>query len=276
MQKVSWSPPAIEDYAIIGDCRSAALVSRDCSVDWLCWRRFDSPSLFAAILDPKIGGRFRVGSAGPCPVSRRYVGETSVLETTFVTDTGVLRLTDLMPVDSEDRKCGRLWAAHHVLRWVECLEGEVEIEILCDPRPGYGREACRLADRGPLGLYFERRGRAFIPPLGEEAVLRRLGTNGLVYRYRGFDDGLPGDEGAFGSCSFWAVGAYALAGETETAEALFDRVLGHANDLGLFAEEIDPADGAALGNFPQAFTHVGLIDAALMLDAARAGDGVER
>jgi len=599
--------PAIEDYAIIGDCRSAALVSRDGSIDWLCWPRFDSPSLFGAILDPDNGGRFSVRPVAPATITRRYIGETNVLETTFVTDGGVLRLTDLMPVDSEAGKRRKLWAAHQILRRVECLEGAVEIEIQCDPRPNYGREACRLQDRGPLGLYFEKRGHAFIlrseiplqvsdtddgarlchrleagerrhlsavytdrepsfvPPLGEEAerrirgtldwwsawsarctydgpyrdavvrsalvlkllsyapsgaivaapttslpewrggvrnwdyrycwlrdasltlrslfdlgfpeeaeaflhwlthstrlswpdlqilydvhgetelteeelsalagfadsrpvrignqacdqfqldiygevidaayafvrhgggltgatarllvgfgktacrrwrepdegiwevrggrqhhtyskamcwvaldrllrlhragklqapvdlfererealraeieargfnqrlgsyvsvyggdgldasllllarhgfvdprsqrargtrdaVLDRLGANGLLYRYRGVDDGLPGDEGAFGICSFWAVDAYALAGEIEAAEALFQAVLARANDVGLFAEQIDPADGSALGNFPQAFTHVGLIDAALVLEAARSNE----
>lgn len=102
-----------------------------------------------------------------------------------------------------------------------------------------------------------------------DAILERLGANGLLYRYRDVDDGLSGNEGAFGICSFWAVDAYALAGEIDAAEALFAGVLERANDVGLFAEEIDPADGSALGNFPQAFTHVGLIDAALVLDAAR-------
>jgi len=606
------TPPAsrnaIEDYAIIGDCRSAALISREGSIDWLCWPRFDSPSLFAAILDQDKGGRFSVRPVAPARITRRYLGETNVLETTFVTDGGVLRLTDLMPVTSEADKRRSMWASHQILRRVECIEGAVDIEIRCDPRPSYGRESCRLKDRGALGLYFEKQGRAFVlrseiplrlsrteegvrqrhrlqagdrhhlsavyserepsfvPPLGEEAerrigltldwwsawsarctyegphrdavvrsalvlkllayapsgaiiaapttslpewrggtrnwdyrfcwlrdasltlralfdlgfpeealaflhwlthstrltwpdlqilydvhgetelaeeeltalsgfadsrpvrignqasdqfqldiygevidaayafvrqggrltaatarllvgfgktvcrrwrepdegiwevragrrhhtyskamcwvaldrllqlhqagklrapvewfererdalraeidargfnqrlgsyvsvyegdeldasllllarhgfiephsqrargtrdaIIEALGSNGLLYRYLGIDDGLPGDEGAFGICSFWAVDAYALAGELQAAEALFERVLGYANDLGLFAEEIDPADGSALGNFPQAFTHVGLIDAALSLAGARRDNG---
>ncbi|MBK1632106.1 glycosyl hydrolase [Thiohalocapsa halophila] len=599
---------AIEDYAIIGDCRSAALISREGSIDWLCWPRFDSPSLFAAILDQDKGGRFSVRPVAPARITRRYLGETNVLETTFVTDGGVLRLTDLMPVTSEADKRRSMWASHQILRRVECIEGAVDIEIRCDPRPSYGRESCRLKDRGALGLYFEKQGRAFVlrseiplrlsrteegvrqrhrlqagdrhhlsavyserepsfvPPLGEEAerrigltldwwrawsarctyegphrdavvrsalvlkllayapsgaiiaapttslpewrggtrnwdyrfcwlrdasltlralfdlgfpeealaflhwlthstrltwpdlqilydvhgetelaeeeltalsgfadsrpvrignqasdqfqldiygevidaayafvrqggrltaatarllvgfgktvcrrwrepdegiwevragrrhhtyskamcwvaldrllrlhqagklrapvewfererdalraeidargfnqrlgsyvsvyegdeldasllllarhgfiephsqrargtrdaIIEALGSNGLLYRYLGIDDGLPGDEGAFGICSFWAVDAYALAGELQAGEALFERVLGYANDLGLFAEEIDPADGSALGNFPQAFTHVGLIDAALSLAGARRDNG---
>jgi GH15 family glucan-1,4-alpha-glucosidase len=104
------------------------------------------------------------------------------------------------------------------------------------------------------------------------AVHARLGRNGLLYRYRE-DDGLAPGEGAFGICSFWAVTAQALGGDRRGAAEAFERLLGYANDVGLFAEEIDPATGAALGNFPQAFTHVGLIDAALTLapGAARGG-----
>ncbi|MGH7670725.1 MAG: glycoside hydrolase family 15 protein, partial [Gemmatimonadaceae bacterium] len=96
-------------------------------------------------------------------------------------------------------------------------------------------------------------------------VREKLGVDGLLYRYLADDDGLPGHEGAFGICSFWAVSCLAQAGEHAKAAAAFEHVLSYANDLGLFAEEIDPGSGAALGNFPQAFTHVGLIDAALQL-----------
>jgi GH15 family glucan-1,4-alpha-glucosidase len=103
-------------------------------------------------------------------------------------------------------------------------------------------------------------------------IQQRLGANGLLYRYRRTDDGISGDEGAFGICSFWAVSAQALVGDRDGAATAFERVLPFANDVGLFAEEIDPATGAALGNFPQAFTHVGVIDAALVLAAAARGD----
>ncbi|WP_303906905.1 glycoside hydrolase family 15 protein [Thiohalomonas denitrificans] len=598
---------AIGDYAIIGDCRSAALISRSGSIDWLCRPRFDSPSLFGALLDPEKGGRFAVRPTAHFTTRRRYVGDTNVLETTFYTDNGVLRLTDLMPVDSEENKRRQLWAAHQILRRVECVEGEVEVEVICDPRPNYGREQCRPRDRGRLGIYYEHQGRAlilrsempitissrngaaylqhtlragecrhlstvytvsepsFIPPLGEEAERRirasldwwtawsnrctytgphasmvrrsalvlklmtfapsgavvaapttslpewpggvrnwdyrycwlrdasltlralyelgygeegnafidwlmhstrltrpelqiiynvygetgldeseldhlagfagsrpvrigndashqfqldiygevidavyefvrhgghldapeqkllvgfgktacrrwrepdegiwevrggrkhhtyskamcwvaldrllrlhheghlkrapvelfraerdalraeieqrgysaevdsyvstldgedldasllllsrhgyldprseragrtreaireKLGRNGLLYRYRAQDDGLPGEEAAFGICSFWAVADLALAGEIRQAEGLFECIIGYANDVGLFAEEINPDSGAALGNFPQAFTHVGLVDAALLIEDAKRG-----
>jgi GH15 family glucan-1,4-alpha-glucosidase len=95
-------------------------------------------------------------------------------------------------------------------------------------------------------------------------VLERLGRDGLVYRYQAdTDDGLPPGEGAFGVCSFWAVECLARGGDVDAAVRSFDRLLALANDVGLYGEEIDPTTGAHLGNFPQAFTHLGLINAAL-------------
>jgi GH15 family glucan-1,4-alpha-glucosidase len=150
------SYPAIGDYAVIGDCRSAALISRDGSVDWLCLPRFDSPAVFAALLDQRDGGSFSVRPAGEYESSRRYVGDTNVLETTFRTDTGTLRLVDLMPVTGEAEKRRELWPNHQLLRQVECLDGEVEVEVLCDPRPDYGRIVPRSDDRGAFGFRFHQ------------------------------------------------------------------------------------------------------------------------
>jgi GH15 family glucan-1,4-alpha-glucosidase len=99
-----------------------------------------------------------------------------------------------------------------------------------------------------------------------ERVRERLGCNGFLYRYLE-PDGLPHGEGAFVICSFWLVEALALQGKLEDATAEFDRLVSAANDLGLMAEEIDPQSGAHLGNFPQAFSHVGLIHAAEVLAA---------
>jgi GH15 family glucan-1,4-alpha-glucosidase len=97
-------------------------------------------------------------------------------------------------------------------------------------------------------------------------IHEKLARDGLVYRYEtATDDGLPPGEGAFGLCSFWAVECVAHGGNVEGATRTFERLLAYANNVGLFAEEIDPDTGAALGNFPQAFTHIGLINAALTL-----------
>ncbi|MGE3795869.1 MAG: glycoside hydrolase family 15 protein, partial [Dehalococcoidia bacterium] len=149
----------ISDYALIGDCRSAALVSREGSIDWLCWPRFDSPSLFAAILDRDRGGRFSVRPVDPFTSTRRYLGETAILETTFQTRDGLARLTDLMPVASEREKAGALWPDHELLRRVECVEGTVEVEVVFDPRPDYGRIVPRLEHWPNVGLACEHMGR---------------------------------------------------------------------------------------------------------------------
>jgi GH15 family glucan-1,4-alpha-glucosidase len=106
-----------------------------------------------------------------------------------------------------------------------------------------------------------------------EAIARDLTEDGLVLRYRNEEglnaDGLTGEEGTFVICSFWLVCCLAQAGEVDRAEQLFDQLAGYANDLGLLAEEIDTASGEQLGNFPQAFSHIGLITAAYEIDKAR-------
>ena len=104
-----------------------------------------------------------------------------------------------------------------------------------------------------------------------EQIERRLLRNGLVYRYRDTDDGLPGAEATFAMCSFWLVDNYVLLGRLKDAESLFRHLLSYANDVALFAEEIDPTNGAQLGNFPQGFAHIALINSALRLEAARHG-----
>ena len=102
------------------------------------------------------------------------------------------------------------------------------------------------------------------------AIQERLTTDGLVHRYL-TDDGLPGDEGAFAICSFWLSDNLALQGRHDEARGLFERVCSFANDVGLLAEEIDPRTGEQLGNFPQAFTHVALINGAFHLQRRERG-----
>lgn len=155
----------ISDYALIGDCRGAGLVSRDGSLDWLCVPRFDSPSLFAALLDAEAGGRFRIRPAGAFTASRRYLSDTNILETTFTAlgspgDAVVLR--DLMPVSSEQDKRRRFAPQHEVLREVEGCSGEMELDVLYEPRPAYGRCRPVLHQRGALGLWCDAHGAALV------------------------------------------------------------------------------------------------------------------
>lgn len=104
-----------------------------------------------------------------------------------------------------------------------------------------------------------------------EAIERRLIKNGLVYRYSQdeTDDGIGGEEGTFTACAFWLVETYVLQGRIAEAERLFDYIIRHANDLGLMSEEIHPITGEQLGNFPQGFTHIGLINAACRIATAK-------
>jgi GH15 family glucan-1,4-alpha-glucosidase len=101
-----------------------------------------------------------------------------------------------------------------------------------------------------------------------DAINRTLRDGDFVYRYLA-DDGVPGGEGSFLNCSFWLVSALARCGRGDEAVALFARLAARANDVGLYSEEIDPASGAFLGNFPQALVHLALIDAAIAI--ARCG-----
>jgi GH15 family glucan-1,4-alpha-glucosidase len=156
------SYPPINDYALIGNCRSAGLISGDGSLDWLCFPRFDSPSVFAALLDAREGGRFCIRPAGEYSSERRYLPDTNVLETTFRCPSGAFALRDLMSVSSEEDKRAYLTPEHEVLREVEGLEGEVEVEIIYNPRPDYGLMRPALERQRDDGLRCEVGGAALV------------------------------------------------------------------------------------------------------------------
>ena len=147
--------PAISDYAIIGDCRSAALISRTGSLDWLCWPRFDSPAIFAALLDRTRGGHWSITFHDLRASTRRYLPDTNVLETRFECASGVAVLTDLMPVASEQFKREHLFPDHEIVRQIVCESGEVEIEFEFCPRVDYGRDRPTLRPSGALGIRAE-------------------------------------------------------------------------------------------------------------------------
>ncbi|MGE0861032.1 MAG: glycoside hydrolase family 15 protein [Gammaproteobacteria bacterium] len=124
--------PAIEDYALIGNMQSAALVSRAGSIDWLCLPRFDSPACFAALLGDTENGCWKLAPTARARSRRRYLPDTAVLETEFETATGRVQVVDFMPVSEDEAKVD-------VVRIVRGVEGEVEMMLDLGLRFGYGQ-----------------------------------------------------------------------------------------------------------------------------------------
>ncbi|HXR13018.1 MAG TPA: glycoside hydrolase family 15 protein [Solirubrobacteraceae bacterium] len=143
--------PPIAEYAFLSDCHTGALVAPDSSVEWLCLPRFDGASVFGALLD-RSAGAFRLAPYGvEVPAGRRYEPGTNVLETTWMTPTGWLVVRDALTIGdwhgdprvNHTRPPTDHDADHLLVRTVECLQGEVPVELMCAPRFNYGREPAR-------------------------------------------------------------------------------------------------------------------------------------
>jgi len=126
----------ISDYGVIGDMHTAALVGLDGSIDWYCAPRFDSPSVFAALLDARKGGRFQLSPSESFTTKQSYEGETNVLSTIFDSKQGRIKLTDFMPCFMEE---GELKGLQEIHRIVDCVEGELGLRIIFQPCLDYAR-----------------------------------------------------------------------------------------------------------------------------------------
>ncbi len=139
--------PPIADYGFLSDCHTGALVASDGSIEWMCLPHFDSPSVFGAMLD-RGAGSWRVGPYGIfVPAGRRYIPGTNLIETTWMTPQGWLRVIDALTIGPwHDNKHGSSHtrpptdydAEHLLVRLVECIQGEVQVEIVCEPMLDYG------------------------------------------------------------------------------------------------------------------------------------------
>lgn len=163
----------IEDYGVIGNLRTVALVGRDGAIDWCCLPDLDGASVFGALLDARRGGRFRIRPAGTWTSRQRYLGETNVLETAFEAAGGRLLLTDFMPLTGSIVGSGHPPATPELYRLVHCPEGTVEVEVEWSPRFDYARATTRV----------ERHDGGFVAYAGAERMaLGGLGADGTDVR----------------------------------------------------------------------------------------------
>jgi GH15 family glucan-1,4-alpha-glucosidase len=176
-------------------------------------------------------------------------------------------------LDRAVRLAPRLDIVHKTARWIEARE-QVRQAILAegyDERVGAFTQSFGDPALDASALEIPLTG--FLPATDPrvrstvERIREQLTSDGLVYRYLN-EDGLPGGEATFAMCSFWLADNLALQGRVDEARELFERVAGYASDTGLLAEEIDPASGELLGNYPQGFTHLALIRSALHIAKA--------
>jgi hypothetical protein len=212
-------------YAFLSDCETNALVAPSGQVEWLCVPRPDSASIFGALLD-RSAGLFGFGPGGV--------------------------------------ECAA--------RWRKAAE-EIHADVCARGVDGRGvfvqHYGSTALDASALLIPLM----GFLPPSDERvratvlAIADELSQDGLALRYRveATDDGLEGEEGTFTICSFWLVSALALIGEHGRARSLCEKLLSLASPLHLYAEELDAVSGQHLGNYPQAFTHLALIDAVTQL-----------
>ena len=144
------SYPSIADHGLIGDLQSAALVATDGTIDWFCCPRFDSPSVFASLLDHRRGGRFALAPVTPARTTKQmYMPDTAILVTRFLSESGIAEVVDFMPIDqprivSDQRR---------IVRVVRGIRGEVEFEARVEPRFDYGRQPHQVNVNGATAVF---------------------------------------------------------------------------------------------------------------------------
>jgi GH15 family glucan-1,4-alpha-glucosidase len=207
--------PTIGGYGFLSDCHVSALVSFDGAVEWLCLPRFDSPSVFAALLDRGAGHLTLRPPGVVVPISRRYRPGTLVVETTWVTETGWLVVNDALSIASWEPTAGAPIVAHEsdhsLLRSITCIDGEVDVELECLPRFDYGRGAATWSEGDEVPGEMVARGENG-PPLELRTDLHLETEGGAVRGHRHLREG----ERAFVALSWGEAG---LSGPADAEEA---------------------------------------------------------
>jgi GH15 family glucan-1,4-alpha-glucosidase len=152
----------LSDYGLIGNCRSAALVGRNGSIDWCCLPEFHSPAIFSALLDRRRGGYFSITPIEEHNSVQQYIPGTNVLETIFTTNGGSVKLTDAFVVSGEEEKLQELFPDHEILRIVTGLSGTVKMNMQFQPKVYYGRTEPKLSGNKGLGIKFCFKENSFI------------------------------------------------------------------------------------------------------------------
>jgi GH15 family glucan-1,4-alpha-glucosidase len=147
--------PLISDYALIGNSRAAALVSNRGSIDWCCLPEFDSPSIFAFLLDSEKGGYFSISPSDDFHSSQKYVADTNVVETQFTSGGAVVCCYDAFVADTEETKANSLFPDHEILRIVEGIKGTIKMKMVYAPRTYYGKHTPTLKNKKRFGIHFE-------------------------------------------------------------------------------------------------------------------------
>lgn len=148
---------SLADYSLIGNCRSAALVSKQGSIDWCCIPEFHSPSIFARLLDTSIGGFFAIRPSHAYQSNQTYLDYTNVVETSFDNDEGRVLLRDAFVAREQDEKVRSLFPDHEILRIVEGVVGSVKMKMEYSPRKNYGKDSPGLKDYKACGIHFVTR-----------------------------------------------------------------------------------------------------------------------
>jgi GH15 family glucan-1,4-alpha-glucosidase len=253
----------IEDYALIGDLYTSALVSRDGYIDWLCVPRFDSGDCFAALL----------------------ALTNFVVKASHEPDEGIWEVRG--PRRHFTHSKIMAWVAlDRAVKGVENYHLSGSVDRWRQRRDEVHRAICEKGFDAKLGSFVQYYGSkdldasllmaplvGFVPAADPrirgtvEAIEKHLMRDGFVQRYptTSGTDGLPPGEGAFLACTFWLADNLCLLERREDAQRVYERLLSLRNDVGLLSEEYDPEAKRLVGNFPQAFSHVGLVNTAMNL-----------